>query len=69
LDDLRGKHDLFILSVPASDRTTEQTPGIRVLGTRLHLVDRFTGRQSKDMLRGNIVGQLFQRDLLIEVVD
>jgi 4-amino-4-deoxy-L-arabinose transferase-like glycosyltransferase len=69
LDELRSQHDLFILSVPASDRTTQQSPGIRVLGTRLHLVDRFTGRQSKEMLRGNVVGQLFQKDLLIEVVD
>lgn len=67
LDDLRAKHDLFILSVPASDQATGETPGIRVLGTRLHLVDRFTGKQSKDMLRGNIVGQLFQKDLLIEI--
>ncbi len=67
LDDLRGKHGLFILSVPARDQATEKTPGIRVLGTRLHLVDRFTGKQSKDMLRGNIVGQLFQKDLLIEI--
>jgi hypothetical protein len=37
------------------------------VGERLHLVDRFTGNQSKDMLRGNITPQLFQKDLLIEI--
>jgi hypothetical protein len=31
------------------------------------LVDRFTGKQSQDMLRGNITGQLFQQDLLLEI--
>ena len=68
LEDLRANHQLFILSVPVRDHATEKTPGIRVLGSRLNLVDRFTGNESKDMLRGNITGQLFKKDLLIEVV-
>lgn len=68
LEEMRRGHSLFILSVPARDHETAKTPGIRVLGTRLNLVDRFTGRESKDMLRGNITGQLFKKDLLIEVV-
>jgi len=67
LDDLRGEHQLFLLSVPASNTALAQYPGLRILGERLHLVDRFTGRQSKDMLRGNITPQLFQKDLLIEI--
>ncbi len=67
LEDLRGEHSLFILSVPASNTALAQYPGLRILGERLHLVDRFTGNQSKDMLRGNITPQLFQKDLLIEI--
>jgi len=69
LDDLRPDHQLFILSVPASNTALAQFPGLRILGERFHLVDRFTGNQSKDMLRGNITGQLFQKDLLIEIVE
>ena len=69
LEDMQAKHSLVILSVPAHDQATEKTPGIRILGTRLQLVDRFTGNQSKDMLRGNITGQLFQKDLLIETAE
>ena len=67
LEDLRKEHNLFILGVPASNTAIAQFPGLKVLGSRLNLVDRFTGRQSKDMLRGNITGQLFQQDLLIEI--
>ena len=69
LADLRKEHPLFILSVPASNTAIAQFPGVRILGERLHLVDRFTGHQSKDMLRGNITGQLFQKDLLIEITE
>ncbi|MEX1009836.1 MAG: hypothetical protein WEC72_00695, partial [Chthoniobacterales bacterium] len=69
LEDLRASHPLFILSVPSSNTAIAQFPGVRILGQRLHLVDRFTGNQSKDMLRGNITGQLFQKDLLIEIVE
>ncbi len=68
LETMRREHTLFILGVPARDHTTEKTPGLRVLGARLNLVDRFTGKESKDMLRGNITGQLFKKDLLIEVL-
>lgn len=67
LDDLRGTYTLFILPVPAHDHSIENTPGLRVLGTRLNLVDRFKGSETQDMLRGNITGQLFKKDLLIEV--
>ena len=69
LEDLRKEHPLFILGVPASNTAIAQFPGVRVLGSRLSLVDRFTGKQSKDMLRGNITGQLFQQDLLLEITD
>lgn len=69
LAELRKEHPLFILSVPASNTAIAQFPGVRILGERLHLVDRFTGNQSKDMLRGNITGQLFQKDLLIEITE
>lgn len=67
LEDMRKDHTLFILGVPASNTAIAQFPGIKILGSRLSLVDRFTGKQSEDMLRGNITGQLFQQDLLIEI--
>jgi hypothetical protein len=67
LEDLRKDHALFILGVPASNTAIAQFPGVKILGSRLSLVDRFTGKQSQDMLRGNITGQLFQQDLLIEI--
>jgi 4-amino-4-deoxy-L-arabinose transferase-like glycosyltransferase len=67
LEDLRKDHALFILGVPASNTAIAQFPGVKILGSRLSLVDRFTGKQSQDMLRGNITGQLFQQDLLIGI--
>ena len=67
LEEMRKEHDLFILGVPASTTAIAEFPGVKILGSRLSLVDRFTGKQSQDMLRGNITGQLFQQDLLIEI--
>jgi 4-amino-4-deoxy-L-arabinose transferase-like glycosyltransferase len=67
LEDMRKEHDLFILGVPASTTAIAEFPGVKILGSRLSLVDRFTGKQSQDMLRGNITGQLFQQDLLLEI--
>lgn len=69
LADLRQQHKLFILGVPASTTAIAEFPGLKILGSRLNLVDRFTGKQSQDMLRGNITGQLFQQDLIIEVAE
>ena len=67
IEEMRKDHSLFILGVPASNTAIAQFPGVKVLGSRLSLVDRFTGKQSQDMLRGNITGQLFQQDLLIGI--
>ncbi len=67
LEEMRKEHDLFILGVPASTTAIAEFPSVKILGSRLSLVDRFTGKQSQDMLRGNITGQLFQQDLLIEI--
>ena len=67
LEEMRQEHDLFILGVPASTTAIAEFPGVKILGSRLSLVDRFTGKQSQDMLRGNITGQLFQQDLLLEI--
>jgi hypothetical protein len=69
LEDMRKEHRLFLLGVPASTTAIAEFPGLKILGSRLNLVDRFTGKQSQDMLRGNITGQLFQQDLIIEVTD
>ena len=67
LEQMRQEHDLFILGVPASNTAIAEFPGVKILGSRLSLVDRFTGKQSQDMLRGNITGQLFQQDLILEI--
>ena len=67
IEEMRKDHTLFLLGVPASNTAIAQFPGVKILGSRLSLVDRFTGRQSQDMLRGNITGQLFQQDLIIEI--
>lgn len=67
IEDMLGDHDLFILSIPARHTALAELPGIRILGSRLNLVDRFTGKESQDMLRGNITGQLFRQDHIIEV--
>ena len=69
LEDMRKEHRLFLLGVPASATAIAGFPGLKILCSRLNLVDRFTGKQSQDMLRGNITGQLFQQDLIIEVTD
>ena len=67
LEQMRKEHDLFIIGVPASTTAIAEFPGVKILGSRLSLVDRFTGRQSQDMLRGNITGQLFQQDLILQI--
>jgi len=67
LEEMRKEHDLFILGVPASTTAIAEFPGVKIHGSRLSLVDRFTGKQSQDMLRGNITGQLFQQDLILEI--
>jgi hypothetical protein len=54
--------------VPLRDVTVRRDPRLRVVGSRLQLVDRFNNAETMDMLRGHVAGHLFKEDLLVEVV-
>ena len=66
-DEFRDAHGLFIVTVPLRDRTVENDPRLRVLGSRLQLVDRFNNAETMDMLRGHVSRNIFKEDLLVEV--
>ncbi len=66
-EEFRAAHRLFIVTVPLGDRSFVADPRLRVVGTRLQLIDRFDSNETADMLRGNVSRQLFKEDLLVEV--
>jgi len=68
LDELRQTNELFIVTVPLRDNTVEKDPRLRVVGSRLQLIDRFDNEETMDMLRGNASRNLFKEDLLVEVI-
>ena len=68
LDRLRAENNTFIITLPLQDMSVETSPDLRIVGTRLQLIDRFNNEQTMDMLRGNVSRQLFKKDLLVEVV-
>jgi len=68
IEALRTSGEPFIITVPLAENPLEGTTGLRLVGTRIQLVDRFDNKQTADMLRGNVSPHLFQKDLLIEVV-
>ena len=55
---------MFILSTSLD--ASEELPGFRTLGRRLNLRDYFSGKETADMLRGNVTRHLFAWDLLVE---
>lgn len=67
LDKLRQAGGLFIVTVPLDDRTVREDARLRVVGSRLQLIDRFNNEETTDMLRGNVSRNLFKEDLLVEV--
>lgn len=67
LEKLRSANRYFIVSLPLRDMTVENSPGLRIVGTRLQLIDRFNKDETADMLRGNVSRNLFKKDLLVEV--
>jgi 4-amino-4-deoxy-L-arabinose transferase-like glycosyltransferase len=69
LDRIKSEHATFIITLPLRDMTGENSPDLRIIGTRLQLIDRFNNEQTMDMLQGNVSRQLFKKDLLVEVVD
>ena len=67
LDQLKAENAIFIITLPLQDMTVENSPGLRVIGTRLQLIDRFNSKETMDMLTGNVSRNLFKKDLLVEV--
>lgn len=67
LDELRQAGGLFIVTMPLDDRTVREHARLRVVGSRLQLIDRFNNEETMDMLRGNVSRNLFKEDLLVEV--
>ena len=68
IEAMRLRGEPFIVSVPLRENPLEGVTGLRLVGTRLQLVDRFDGKETADMLRGNVSPHLFKKDLLVEVV-
>jgi hypothetical protein len=48
--------------------TVENSRDLRIVGTRLQLIDRFNNKETMDMLSGNVSRNLFKKDLLVEVI-
>ena len=46
----------------------ENSPDLRIVGTRLQLIDRFNNQETIDMLTGHVSRNLFKKDLLVEVI-
>jgi 4-amino-4-deoxy-L-arabinose transferase-like glycosyltransferase len=65
---LSANHEVFIFSLPLTDKSLENRRDLLIVGTRLNLVDRFTQDETLDMLRGNVAPNLFKNDVLVEVL-
>ncbi len=66
IDEMKRKVSRFIVSLPLSDENVENLQGVRLLGRRLNLIDRFNAQETQAILMGNIAKYLFHQDLLIE---
>jgi len=65
IDALRSTNDYFIVSVPLDENPLANQSALQLVGTRIQLVDRFDGKETADMLRGNVAKHLFKRDFLL----
>ena len=65
---LRSENTTFIITLPLRDMTVENSRDLRIVGTRLQLIDRFNNKETMDMLGGNVSRNLFKKDLLVEVI-
>ena len=65
---LKTENNLFIITLPLRDMSVENSADLRIIGTRLQLIDRFNNAQTMDMLQGKVSRQLFKKDLLVEVI-
>ena len=66
-ESVRAKNNVFIVTLPLRDMHVENSPDLRIVGTRLQLIDRFNNKETMDMLAGNVSRNLFKKDLLVEV--
>ena len=65
---LRSENTTFIITLPLRDMTVENSRDLRIVGTRLQLIDRFNNKETMEMLGGNVSRNLFKKDLLVEVI-
>jgi 4-amino-4-deoxy-L-arabinose transferase-like glycosyltransferase len=63
-----AENTTFIVTLPLQDMTVENASDLRIVGTRLQLIDRFNNKETMDMLSGNVSRNLFKKDLLVEVI-
>ena len=68
LDRLKAAHDIFIITLPLQDLSVDNSPDLRIVGTRLQLIDRFNNQETIDLLTGHVSRNLFKKDLLVEVI-
>ena len=68
LDRLKAENNLFIITLPLQDLSVENSPDLRIVGTRLQLIDRFNNQETIDLLTGHVSRNLFKKDLLVEVI-
>jgi hypothetical protein len=68
LNRLRAENSTFIITLPLQDMSVENSPDLRIVGTRLQLIDRFNNKETMDMMLGNVSRHLFKKDLLVEVI-
>lgn len=68
IDALQERKQPFIVSVALGENPLNGKAGLRLVGTRLQLVDRFDNKETTDMLRGDVAPHLFKKDLLVEVM-
>lgn len=68
IDALQERGEAFIVSVPLGDNPLDGRTRLRLVGTRIQLVDRFDNKETMEMLRGNVAPHLFKKDLLVEVL-
>jgi len=69
IDALRVGNEHFIISVPLDEDPLINQSGLRRIGTRIQPVDRFDGKETADMLRGNVAKHLFKKDFLLTSED
>jgi 4-amino-4-deoxy-L-arabinose transferase-like glycosyltransferase len=68
IENLALANTAFIVSTRLDEDPLREHRGLRLVGVRLQLVDRFDGKETAEMLRGNVAPYLFKKDLLVEVL-